>query len=224
MVGRPKQGSKLLLGLVAAPAPLNLNLAAAVSEAELTSPAVGASSDCVLADFAEAETEQLGDSLSERYPDQIHNFSVRRTQPDKDRQAVSFILLTRLVSFLLKSTGLQKYHIQRGEVAIASLLGSASAPSSRSLYWMTSARSCQTPSALWLWSTWRVCGPCTGSAWRRCWRRTGRTTSTDSPLCSGASTITRTSVEISGRLMRPIRSITLSTTCQILLGKMILSL
>ncbi len=34
-----------------------LNLAAAVSEAELTSPAVGASSDCVLADFAEAETE-----------------------------------------------------------------------------------------------------------------------------------------------------------------------
>ena len=61
MVGRPKQGSKLLLGLVAAPAPaplnLNLNLAAAVSEAELTSPAVGASSDCVLADFAEAETE-----------------------------------------------------------------------------------------------------------------------------------------------------------------------
>ena len=57
MVGRPKQGSKLLLGLVATPAPLNLNLAAAVSEAELTSPAVGASSDCVLADFAEAETE-----------------------------------------------------------------------------------------------------------------------------------------------------------------------
>ena len=57
MAGRPKQGSKLLLGLVAAPAPLNLNLAAAVSEAELTSPAVGASSDCVLADFAEAETE-----------------------------------------------------------------------------------------------------------------------------------------------------------------------
>ena len=55
MAGRPKQGSKLLLGLVAAPAPLNL--AAAVSEAELTSPAVGASSDCVLADFAEAETE-----------------------------------------------------------------------------------------------------------------------------------------------------------------------
>ena len=55
MAGRPKQGSKLLLGLVAAP--LNLNLAAAVSEAELTSPAVGASSDCVLADFAEAETE-----------------------------------------------------------------------------------------------------------------------------------------------------------------------
>ena len=42
---------------MAAPAPLNLNLAAAVSEAELTSPAVGASSDCVLADFAEAETE-----------------------------------------------------------------------------------------------------------------------------------------------------------------------
>ena len=37
------------------------------------------------------------------------------------------------------------------EVAIASLLGSASAPSSRSLYWVTSARSCQTPSALWLW-------------------------------------------------------------------------
>ena len=53
MVGRPKQGSKLLLGLNL----LNLNLAAAVSEAELTSPAVGASSDCVLADFAEAETE-----------------------------------------------------------------------------------------------------------------------------------------------------------------------
>ena len=64
MVGRPKQGSKLLLGLVAAPAPLNLNLAAAVSEAELTSPAVGASSDCVLADFAEAETEQLGDLVN----------------------------------------------------------------------------------------------------------------------------------------------------------------
>ena len=63
MAGRPKQGSKLLLGLVAAPAPLTeaelsvLNLAAALSEAELTSPAVGASSDCVLADFAEAETE-----------------------------------------------------------------------------------------------------------------------------------------------------------------------
>ena len=57
MAGRLKQGSKLLLGLVSAAAPLNLNLGAAVSEAELTSPAVGASSDCVLADFAEAETE-----------------------------------------------------------------------------------------------------------------------------------------------------------------------
>ena len=63
MVGRPKQGSKLLLGLVAALAPLTeaelsvLTVAAALSEAELTSPAVGASSDCVLADFAEAETE-----------------------------------------------------------------------------------------------------------------------------------------------------------------------
>ena len=57
------EAGKLPLGLVAAPAPLTeaelsvLNLAAAVSEAELTSPAVGASSDCVLADFAEAETE-----------------------------------------------------------------------------------------------------------------------------------------------------------------------
>ena len=36
----------------------------AVSEAELTSPAVGASSDCVLADFAEAETEHLGDFVN----------------------------------------------------------------------------------------------------------------------------------------------------------------
>ena len=57
------EAGKLPLGLVAAPAPLTeaelsvLTLAAAVSEAELTSPAVGASSDCVLADFAEAETE-----------------------------------------------------------------------------------------------------------------------------------------------------------------------
>ena len=57
------EAGKLPLGLVAAPAPLTeaelsvLNLAAALSEAELTSPAVGASSDCVLADFAEAETE-----------------------------------------------------------------------------------------------------------------------------------------------------------------------
>ena len=49
------EAGKLPLGLVAAPAVLSL--AAAVSEAELTSPAVGASSDCVLADFAEAETE-----------------------------------------------------------------------------------------------------------------------------------------------------------------------
>ena len=55
---------------MAAPAPLSeaelsvLNLSAAVSEAELTSPAVGASSDCVLADFAEAETEQLGDLVN----------------------------------------------------------------------------------------------------------------------------------------------------------------
>ena len=61
------EAGKLPLGLVAAPAPLSeaelsvLNLAPAVSEAELTSPAVGASSDCVLADLAEAETEQLGD-------------------------------------------------------------------------------------------------------------------------------------------------------------------
>ena len=53
------EAGKLPLGLVAAPAVLSL--AAAVSEAELTSPAVGASSDCVLADLAEAETEQLGD-------------------------------------------------------------------------------------------------------------------------------------------------------------------
>ena len=57
------EAGKLPLGLVAAPAPLSeaelsvLNLSAAVSEAELTSPAVGASSDCVIADFAEAETE-----------------------------------------------------------------------------------------------------------------------------------------------------------------------
>ena len=55
------EAGKLPLGLVAAPAPLTeaelsvLNLAAALSEAELTSPAVGASSDCVLADFADAE-------------------------------------------------------------------------------------------------------------------------------------------------------------------------
>merc|ERR1712218_9517 len=48
------EAGKLPLGLVAAPTVLSL--AAAVSEAELTSPAVGASSDCVL-----AETEQLGD-------------------------------------------------------------------------------------------------------------------------------------------------------------------
>ena len=41
-----------------------LNLSAAVSEAELTSPAVGASSDCVLADFAEAEIEQIGDLVN----------------------------------------------------------------------------------------------------------------------------------------------------------------
>ena len=41
-------------------APALLSLAAAVSEAELTSPAVGASSDCVLADLAEGETKQLG--------------------------------------------------------------------------------------------------------------------------------------------------------------------
>ena len=64
------EAGKLPLGLVAAPAPLSeaelsvLTLAAAVSEAELTSPAVGASSDCVLADFAEAETEQLGDLVN----------------------------------------------------------------------------------------------------------------------------------------------------------------
>ena len=64
------EAGKLPLGLVAAPAPLTeaelsvLNLAAALSEAELTSPAVGASSDCVLADFAEAETEQLGDLVN----------------------------------------------------------------------------------------------------------------------------------------------------------------
>ena len=64
------EAGKLPLGLVAAPAPLTeaelsvLNLSAAVSEAELTSPAVGASSDCVLADFAEAETEQLGDLVN----------------------------------------------------------------------------------------------------------------------------------------------------------------
>ena len=56
------EAGKLPLGLVAAPAVLSL--AAAVSEAELTSPAVGASSDCVLADFAEAETEQLGDLVN----------------------------------------------------------------------------------------------------------------------------------------------------------------
>ena len=55
---------------MAAPAPLSeaelsvLNLSAAVSEAELTSPAVGASSDCVLADFAEAEIEQIGDLVN----------------------------------------------------------------------------------------------------------------------------------------------------------------
>ena len=60
------EAGKLPLGLVAAPAPLSeaelsvLTLAAAVSEAELTSPAVGASSDCVLADLAEGETKQLG--------------------------------------------------------------------------------------------------------------------------------------------------------------------
>ena len=30
----------------------------------MTSPAVGASSDCVLADLAEAETEQLGDLVN----------------------------------------------------------------------------------------------------------------------------------------------------------------
>ena len=55
------------------PAPLSeaelsvLNLAAdTVSEAELTSPAVGACRDCVLADFAEAETEQLGDLVCVR--------------------------------------------------------------------------------------------------------------------------------------------------------------
>ena len=64
------EAGKLPLGLVAAPAPLTeaelsvLNLAAAVSEAELTSPAVGASSDCVLADFAEAEIEQIGDLVN----------------------------------------------------------------------------------------------------------------------------------------------------------------
>ena len=60
------EAGKLPLGLVAAPAPLTeaelsvLNLAAALSEAELTSPAVGASSDCVLADLAEGETKHLG--------------------------------------------------------------------------------------------------------------------------------------------------------------------
>ena len=52
------EAGKLPLGLV--PAPAVLSLAAAVSEAELTSPAVGASSDCVLADLAEGETKQLG--------------------------------------------------------------------------------------------------------------------------------------------------------------------
>ena len=56
---------KLPLRLVAAPlseAELSvLTLAAAVSEAELTSPAVGASSDCVL-----AETEQLGDLVTSK--------------------------------------------------------------------------------------------------------------------------------------------------------------
>ena len=55
------EAGKLPLGLVA---PAVLSLAAAVSEAELTSPAVGASSDCVLADFAEAETQQLGDLVN----------------------------------------------------------------------------------------------------------------------------------------------------------------
>ena len=45
-------------------APAVLTLAAAVSEAELTSPAVGASSDCVLADLAEGEAEQLGDLVN----------------------------------------------------------------------------------------------------------------------------------------------------------------
>ena len=64
------EAGKLPLGLVAAPAPLSeaelsvLTLAAAVSEAELTSPAVGASSDCVLADLAEGEAEQLGDLVN----------------------------------------------------------------------------------------------------------------------------------------------------------------
>ena len=64
------EAGKLPLGLVAAPAPLTeaelsvLTLAAALSEAELTSPAVGASSDCVLADFAEAEIEQIGDLVN----------------------------------------------------------------------------------------------------------------------------------------------------------------
>ena len=52
------EAGKLPLGLVADPAVLSL--AAAVSEAELTSPAVGASSDCVLKDLAEGETKQLG--------------------------------------------------------------------------------------------------------------------------------------------------------------------
>jgi hypothetical protein len=56
------EAGKLPLGLVAAPAVLSL--AAAVSEAELTSPAVGASSDCVLADLAEGEAEQLGDLVN----------------------------------------------------------------------------------------------------------------------------------------------------------------
>ena len=66
---RPRQGS-YRSGWWPAPAPLSeaelsvLTLAAAVSEAELTSPAVGARSDCVLADFAEAETEQLGDLVN----------------------------------------------------------------------------------------------------------------------------------------------------------------
>ena len=56
------KAGKLPLGLVAAPA--LLSLAAEVSEAELTSSANGASSDCVLADFAKAETEQLRDLVN----------------------------------------------------------------------------------------------------------------------------------------------------------------